>query len=160
VLAILDTFPFDEESVETGEDEAREKEFLFGAIDAKVGNTLETLRRDGNTLEEHRYLAIRQALSTMKAFVPQRFGGDILLFVATQDRTDQPIAAWRPYVDGRIDVHRIDCTHETMMDPLPVAKIGGVLAAELDRRQIRPARAGNPGSSRAGSGRTVLSRKN
>ena len=74
----------------------------------------------------------------MKRFSPQRFHGDMLLFVATEGEPKPPIETWKPFVDGRIKVHRIDCTHETMMDPAPVAKICRVLASELDNPARSP----------------------
>jgi thioesterase domain-containing protein len=45
------------------------------------------------------------------------------------------IETWRPYVDGEIKVHRIACTHGTMMEPLPAAKIGTVLTTELAKHR-------------------------
>ena len=70
----------------------------------------------------------------MTRYSPQRFRGDILLFVATQGETKPPHDIWSPYVSGRIKVHPIDCTHDTMMDPLPAVKIGRILASEFERR--------------------------
>jgi thioesterase domain-containing protein len=67
--------------------------------------------------------------------LPQQFRGDILLFVATQGEAKPSHKIWTPYVDGQIKVHAIDCTHETMMDPVAAAKIGRILATELDDRQ-------------------------
>ena len=67
----------------------------------------------------------------MTKFVPQRFQGDVLLFVAENEAANPPIESWRPFVDGDIKVHWIDCTHYAMMDSLPAAKIGSVLASEL-----------------------------
>ena len=61
-----------------------------------------------------------------------------MLFVATEDEIKRPIEAWRTYVDGQIKIHPVDCTHETMLEPLPVAKIGGVLAAELAKQRTFP----------------------
>ena len=71
----------------------------------------------------------------MTKFLPQRFDGDILLFVAAEGEAKPPYERWSPYVNGRIKVHRIDSTHEAMMDHLPAAKIGSVLAAELDKQR-------------------------
>jgi thioesterase domain-containing protein len=58
----------------------------------------------------------------------------MLLFVATRGETKPSQEIWRPYLTGRLKVHRIDCAHEAMMDALPAAKIGRVLAEEIDRR--------------------------
>jgi hypothetical protein len=49
-------------------------------------------------------------------------------------------------VDGQINVHRIACTHESMMDALPVAEIGNVLAIELDKQRTIAVRDEESGS--------------
>jgi thioesterase domain-containing protein len=64
--------------------------------------------------------------------LPQRFDGDILLFVATQGDPKPSPEIWRPYVGGQIKVHRVDCSHETMMDHVPAGAIGRILATELN----------------------------
>ena len=74
-------------------------------------------------------------------FVPQRFHGDVILFAATASESgniEPPVEAWRPYVDGKIDVHRIDCTHTEIMDAEPIAKVGSVLTSELGRLRMIP----------------------
>ena len=103
-----------------------------------IKSTLDELRREGHivsTINDNHYDAIRdtirRSVPLMQKFVPQRFRGNLLLFVPAEDEGRRPIEIWRTSVDGKIEVHPIDCTHETMMEPLPAAKIGGVLAAEL-----------------------------
>jgi nonribosomal peptide synthetase DhbF len=106
---------------------------------------LDILRREGDALsmlDEQHYEAIKAIyknnISLMTTFVPQRFDGDILLFVATEGEAKPPHEIWSPFVSGRIKVHRIDCTHEAMMDPLPAAKIGNRLSTELDKQRTTP----------------------
>ncbi len=82
----------------------------------------------------------------MKAFVPQRFHGNVLLFVAAEDKAKPSIEVWRRYVDGHVHVHRIACTHEAMMDALPVAEIGEVLAIELDKQRMSAVNTEDPDS--------------
>ena len=36
---------------------------------------------------------------------------------------------------GEIKIHRIDCAHDNMMDPGPAAKIGGILTERLDKQK-------------------------
>jgi thioesterase domain-containing protein len=66
-------------------------------------------------------------------FQPGRFDGDILFFSATLDKPDvSPTSKmWAPYVAGKIENHSIDCRHEDMLQPMPLAKIGRILAAKL-----------------------------
>ena len=110
--------------------------------DNSIRNMLDILRREGHdltTLDEHDYEAIMDAFKNntrlMRKFLPQRFHGDVSLFVAADGKAKPPIENWRPYVGGQIKVHRIDCAHDDMMDPLPAAKIGSVLASELDKQR-------------------------
>ena len=112
-----------------------------GAREGPIRNILDTLSREGHLLsklEEYHYDAITEALrksdDLMWKFVPQRFDGDILLFVSTDSGIESPSEAWRPYVDGEVKIHHIDSPHEAMMEPAPAAKIGSVLASEIARR--------------------------
>ncbi|SBT41192.1 non-ribosomal peptide synthetase [Micromonospora narathiwatensis] len=58
---------------------------------------------------------------------------DALLFVATRDRAPgtDPVAAWRPHLSGAVRVHDVDCQHNDMTQPEPLAAIGRVLAERL-----------------------------
>ena len=107
-----------------------------------IKKDVEALRREGHivsTLEEHHYDTIRDAMTKslplMEKFQPQHFHGDLLLFVATARRLRAVHRLWRPYVDGEIKVHRIECAHAAMMEPPPAAKIGSVLATEFTKPQ-------------------------
>ena len=74
--------------------------------------------RNGKLMDEH---------------TPESYRGDALFFAATADKPAHwPYEqAWRPYIDGRIDVHRIDCEHGAMTRPANLARIGAVLAEKL-----------------------------
>ncbi|MGG8408917.1 amino acid adenylation domain-containing protein, partial [Streptomyces sp. 12297] len=78
-----------------------------------------------DVFEHHRKL--------MAEHVPDRYRGDAVFFGATLDKPDGwPYGeAWRPYVDGRIEEHRITCTHGAMTQPEPLARIAAVLADKL-----------------------------
>jgi nonribosomal peptide synthetase DhbF len=69
-------------------------------------------------------------------FVPEKFDGDLLIFVATQADSKPPTDAWRPYVGGQITIHPVACRHEQMTQPLPLSEIGRVLAIQLERRRV------------------------
>jgi amino acid adenylation domain-containing protein len=146
LVALLDSYPYNREKT-LSEGEGQDQQVLYAGtgehpIRAIVKDILDTLRHEGHmlsTLEDGDYQAILDASmhsgTLMKAFVPQRFHGDVVLFVAAEDDVTPPIESWRPYVDGRIDVRSIDCLHREMMDPVPAAKIGRLLAAELDEQR-------------------------
>ncbi|MFH9794693.1 amino acid adenylation domain-containing protein [Streptomyces virginiae] len=74
-----------------------------------------------------------QNAKLMAEHVPDRYRGDAVFFGATLDKpADWPYGeAWRPYVDGRVEQHRITCTHGAMTQPEPVARIAAVLADKL-----------------------------
>jgi len=67
---------------------------------------------------------------------PGRFRGDLLLFVSALGRpASNPAAqapdAWRPYLDGRIESHQIDCDHQGMVTAGPLGLIGDAITAKI-----------------------------
>ncbi len=145
LLALLDSFPTKRNNSPHDLDGSRESESSSGGVGNEViKKDVEALRREGHivsTLEEHHYDTIRDAMTKslplMEKFQPQHFHGNLLLFAAAASDFEPPIEAWRPYVDGEIKVQWIECAHEAMMEPVPAAKIGSLLATEL----IKPQRA-------------------
>jgi nonribosomal peptide synthetase DhbF len=141
LLALLDSYPVEPERPRSAFDDDSEVSAHQVAINP-IRNLLDVLRREGlSTLKEHHYEAIMDTFKNntrlVRTFVPQRFGGDILLFVATESDTKPPVEAWKSYVGREIKVHPIDCAHDNMMDPMPAAKIGDVLAKELDLLEMK-----------------------
>jgi thioesterase domain-containing protein len=142
LLALLDSYPSNGENTLHSSHALHDSENpLAGTVDGLVRNMLGNLRCEGYiqfALEEQHFDAIMGVFTNniglMAKFVPQRFHGDVSIFVAANDGAKPPIETWESFVDGEIKVHWIDCTHETMMDPLPAAKIGSVLASELDQQ--------------------------
>lgn len=67
---------------------------------------------------------------------PRRTTGDLLLFVATEDRpAGLPVAdaveSWKPYVAGNVEPHEIEANHFGMLKSAPAAHIGRILAGRL-----------------------------
>jgi amino acid adenylation domain-containing protein len=60
---------------------------------------------------------------------PAVFQGDIFFVKAKGSRADMKL--WRPYVNGTIDVHSVDCGHFEMMKPGPTAEIGSLISARM-----------------------------
>jgi thioesterase domain-containing protein len=142
LLALLDSYPVRGKPLSSPIDEDSESAQQI-AINP-IRNLLDVLRREGlSTLKEHHYEAImstfRENTRLVRTFVPQRFNGDVLLFVATESETIPPVDAWKPHVGRQIKVHPVECAHDNMMDPLPAAKIGTVLAKELEQQERKPA---------------------
>jgi thioesterase domain-containing protein len=94
-------------------------------------------------LGEQRLLAmlavVRNHGRIMESFTPSTLRGDLVLFSATADRTEDEITeladAWKSHVDGQVRVRRVPCGHEYMMHPEPQALIGAAIADELRRVQ-------------------------
>jgi thioesterase domain-containing protein len=145
LLALLDSYPF-ERKLDPPHSHVAPETLSFGSAYDPLRERLESLRQEGHThsaLEERDYEAVADAFKNnvriMKTYLPKRFSGDILLFVAMDAETKPPVASWRPYVDGQMQVCQVDCTHDSILDALPAARIGKVLATELDRqRSIGP----------------------
>ncbi|MFE7045291.1 hypothetical protein ACFU9X_39525 [Streptomyces atratus] len=63
--------------------------------------------------------------------------GDVRLTVAGRDHASPQAmaAAWRPFVEGRVDIQVVDCGHNELTRPGPIGEIGRALAAQL--RELR-----------------------
>jgi len=95
----------------------------------RMGHVLGTL--EPGQAERMLRLGMHHAL-LMPHFRPPVFHGDVLLFVATENRFEclKP-ESWRDYVTGEIEVHRIDCAHAHMTDPVPIRKISRIVEDRL-----------------------------
>jgi thioesterase domain-containing protein/acyl carrier protein len=138
LLALLDSYPVQHQRALSALDDESESSHQV-AINP-IRNLLDVLRREGlSTLKEHHYEAIMDTFKNntrlVRSFVPQRFKGDMLLFVAMESEVKPPVEAWRPYVGREVSVYPIDCAHDNMMDPIPAAKVGGVLAKVLEQQE-------------------------
>ncbi|WP_062216585.1 non-ribosomal peptide synthetase [Streptomyces sp. NBRC 109706] len=74
-----------------------------------------------------------EASQLMRAYVPRRFTGDVLFFVATLDKVEfSPTPQeWQPYVSGEIDVRFVERAHTDLLKPAPLAEIAEVVADRL-----------------------------
>jgi hypothetical protein len=72
----------------------------------------------------------------MNTFIPNRYDGNLLLFMAAESESmpERKPEAWAPYISGEIKTHSIQCRHDDMLSRNePSARIGYLLAAELDK---------------------------
>jgi nonribosomal peptide synthetase DhbF len=151
LLALLDSYPanmnghsfngaeFDDEKVLA--DQLRALGYYREAAPLNIARALSILRQEGDMLSNLREQELGAILQVMKnnsrianEFLPHQFRGDIVLFAATRGEAPPAPDVWKPYVNGRIAVHEVDCEHIDMMRPAPLAKIGLVLADEFERR--------------------------
>jgi thioesterase domain-containing protein len=141
LLAAVDSYPASAVIGLRGDEDA-------APMASELQHELEELRLQGQfdgTLTQRHYDAMidatRRGPELAAAFVPERYRGRMLLFVASVEGIDRPADAWTPHVDGTIDVHTVHFTHERMLETSPAASIGAVLADEL--RRLRAQRAIN-----------------
>ncbi|MEO5878262.1 MAG: amino acid adenylation domain-containing protein, partial [Streptosporangiaceae bacterium] len=81
----------------------------------------QTLRRVAATV--HESLTLPLDLGTYR--------GRALCFTATTDHRLSP-RQWAPLVDGPLAEHPVNCAHDDMLDPGPLAVIGAVVATETE----------------------------
>jgi nonribosomal peptide synthetase DhbF len=155
LLALLDSYPSHAALSHAVVHEPDEREFCLGLIgpfeydlaalgNDPLGNTLEILRRASpldSGFDESRLSELRDVFRNnwrlAHSFVPQRFNGDMLFFSAEKAHLGSPTRDWAPHVNGAIKVHRIECAHDQMMAPAPLAQIGKIIAEELRLRRTR-----------------------
>jgi nonribosomal peptide synthetase DhbF len=106
----------------------------------QISVVMEKLRNEGYTeatLDE-KYIAAsivvaKNSMRLSSKFVPRVFEGNLLFFASTHDKTLPSPDTWRPYVNGRIELHEVDCEHVDMLEPGALAKIGPILVGKLTR---------------------------
>ncbi|MFC8917285.1 alpha/beta fold hydrolase, partial [Streptomyces sp. NPDC057116] len=123
----------------------------FGERDLVPGDVLDALRRDDSPMArmgEQRMTRMvdlmihHQSLNTR--YRPRDFDGTMQLFLAERsewgeagtgqvEKGPDKDRLWKPYFTGDLRVHRLDCTHDDILNPGPLAELGPVVAAELDR---------------------------
>ncbi|MGW1216146.1 amino acid adenylation domain-containing protein [Streptomyces sp. NPDC002499] len=139
LLAMLDAYPrngvgtslytYDDEETPEGRDSGRRMQRGPGGQDITgvSGPALENVRK-----------VIQNTAGFMPDHTPGHIRGDLLVFVATQDRPeDKPVreavASWAPYVGGDVESHEIAARHKEMLKPTPAAHIGRVLTEKLGK---------------------------
>jgi len=135
LLAILDGYPERFLSQPRPVDGPMPKEFNEVAIS--------TLAREGRAeIGDAVRVNIQQVLVNigriMRGHQAPWYDGDLLMFVAAQDRpSSQPASkaseAWNPYIGGSVRSHLVSCSHYKMMQPEALSEIGPVISAELNK---------------------------
>jgi thioesterase domain-containing protein/UDP:flavonoid glycosyltransferase YjiC (YdhE family) len=79
--------------------------------------------------------AIRNSIAVAQDHRPGRVHGRVLFVASTQTTTTTTakLASWGDHLGGTIDVVEVDCRHEHLLNPGPVARIGAEIAARLGR---------------------------
>ena len=83
-------------------------------------------------------------LKLARQYVPRTVDLSLVYFHATEITGDldniinrNPLA-WRPFFEGRIEVHELACHHELVLEPGPASQIGRVLQRHLAFSNDRP----------------------
>jgi nonribosomal peptide synthetase DhbF len=148
LLALLDSYPTESNSSPLDDQQLDRERILANQLKAlgyysgegplQASGALDILRMEGDilsNLEEHQINALIEVMRhnsrLASAFRPQPFDGNVLLFTARQGEAAAPTDRWKSYIRGQVAVHDVDCKHIQMTQPVPLAKIGAVLATEL-----------------------------
>jgi thioesterase domain-containing protein/acyl carrier protein len=69
-------------------------------------------------------------------FVPNYFRGDLVIFIPARGPRPAPFVmeAWKPYIEGRIELYEVDSTHENMTQPEPLKQIALRVSEKLQPR--------------------------
>ncbi|MBG0824312.1 amino acid adenylation domain-containing protein [Planomonospora sp. ID91781] len=142
LLAMLDAYPGAGPGVVPEQDEVLSG--LLAAIgyrgSGEADDIMAFVRAHGGryaTLDEPTLRAVhrhyRNGVKISREYAPRVFDGDVLFFTAARGRgAHAPAAAdWKPYVTGAVVDHAVDCDHESMLNPGPVAEIAALLRKEL-----------------------------
>ncbi|OLR91936.1 amino acid adenylation domain-containing protein [Actinokineospora bangkokensis] len=108
---------------------------------ATPADVLAELKRAGSpmaALGERRLAAVVEQMHAnqrlLAGYLPQRYDGEMLLVTATAGLSEAEVQArtarWVPHTAG-LDVHRVPCAHDDMMEPAPLAVAGAAIAARL-----------------------------
>jgi thioesterase domain-containing protein len=151
VLANLDSYP------RTGVADERDEQGMLGWLLEGIGHhrsefgereltpddIMDALRRDGSPMARmgedrmRRMIALmtrNQVLNTR--YQPGPYDGAMQLYLAERSPWGEErdkARLWRPYCGDGLTVHRIDCAHDDMLDPGPLAEIGPAIDAALGR---------------------------
>ncbi|KAF9181906.1 hypothetical protein BGZ49_004776, partial [Haplosporangium sp. Z 27] len=90
---------------------------------------------DGKTLWRSIQPIYNNNRSLLREFSASIFSRDILFFSAKQSFIDP--AGWAPFCLGKVEVHKVDCEHNDMDQPEPLAVIGRLLAIKLEELHFR-----------------------
>ncbi|MFJ7640435.1 amino acid adenylation domain-containing protein [Peribacillus sp. NPDC097225] len=148
LVAILDAFPsqFLPTTNAPGDEEALIALLALGGYDPDSlgdkplddASAIEILRQDGSalaSLEEKTILNLKEtyvnSVRIMGEYEPGVFNGNVLFFKSTLIPEWFPSLStdtWKPYINGLIEQHDIECRHKDMCQPEPLAEIGQVIA--------------------------------
>ncbi|MGH8081142.1 MAG: AMP-binding protein, partial [Lysobacter sp.] len=174
LLAMMDSYPFVAEPIESSEAQQALAVLKFLGFHQRAhDNPPQDMRGLADLLcQEYEVFSIPLVQEIMKAdtklienvaavtrnnlmlarrYRPTSIAADVVFFNARlKDHVDLDgllhyhANAWQPFVGGRIDVHDIDCHHQTMLEPRAAAHIARVLRERLHLPHIEQQRRETP----------------
>ncbi|MCU7728822.1 amino acid adenylation domain-containing protein [Actinoplanes sp. KI2] len=91
---------------------------------------LAVLRREVSGIAAERHLDVMiNSVRVVTGHRPRPYKGDLLLIVSAGGGA--LAEAWAPYVDGRIELVRLDCGHHDLLTAEPVARIAEAASARM-----------------------------
>ncbi|MGJ7538595.1 MULTISPECIES: amino acid adenylation domain-containing protein, partial [unclassified Variovorax] len=69
-------------------------------------------------------------------YSPPQLDSDVTLFVAARNLKPIKTERWSSFIAGEIFAHEIDCEHEEMLNPEPIASIGEIINLSLSKKML------------------------
>ena len=164
LLAMMDSYPFVADPVETSEAQQAQAVLKFLGFQHRIHDNppqdmrsladmlcqeydvfeiplvQEIMKADAKLIENVAAVT-RNNLMLARSYRPTSINADVMFFNAGQkEQVDLDgmlhyhAHAWQPYVNGRIEVHDVDCHHQGMLEPRSAAHIARVLREHLQPR--------------------------
>ncbi|MGO1069996.1 amino acid adenylation domain-containing protein [Lysobacter sp. CA199] len=161
LLAMMDSYPFVADPVETSEAQQAQAVLKFLGFQHRAYDNppqdmrsladllcqeydvfeiplVQEIMKADTKLIENVAAVTRNNLMLARSYRPTSIDADVMFFDARQkEQVDLDgmlhyhAHAWQPFVNGRIEVHDVDCHHQAMLEPRAAAHIARVLRERL-----------------------------
>ncbi|MFG2290982.1 amino acid adenylation domain-containing protein [Streptomyces sp. NPDC048595] len=114
----------------------------YGGRDLTSDDIIDALRQDNSPLAQMGERRMARMIDLMTrhqglntAYTPRDYDGKMQLFLAEHSDWGEADKeeVWRPYFSGTLQIHRIACNHDDILNPGPLSEVGPAVAAELER---------------------------
>ncbi|MFF1709742.1 amino acid adenylation domain-containing protein [Streptomyces sp. NPDC058268] len=139
LLALLDAYPGSGAAKSRFRGEEGQESEGYGVLRQGEGADVSSLYRSSG-MSEQALSNLETVVRNMSGFAPDHTPrpsrGDLLLFVAAADRTEErtvadAVASWRPYIEGDIETHEVPVGHYDMLKPEALSRVTRVLTRKL-----------------------------
>ncbi|MFF1698767.1 amino acid adenylation domain-containing protein [Streptomyces sp. NPDC058257] len=139
LLALLDAYPASGAAKSRFRGEEGQAAEGYGVLQQRQGADVADLYRSSG-MSEQALSNLETVVRNMSGFAPDHTPsvsrGDLLLFVAAADRTEEQsvadsVASWEPFIEGDIESHEVPVGHYDMLKPEALSRITRVVAQKL-----------------------------